>query len=50
MQFLKQVTKASPEFVNLLRSPVINADKKQAIIDAITKDKISDLTALFINC
>src|SRR3954468_3199428 len=49
MQFLKQVTNGSREFVNLLRSPVINADKKQAVIDAITKGKISELTALFIN-
>ena len=34
MQYLQQVNKISPEFVNLLRSPVISADKKQSIIDA----------------
>lgn len=48
MQFLRQVTKASPEFVNLLRSPVINSDKKQLVIDAISKGKISELTQVFI--
>lgn len=31
MQYLQQVCKASRDFVNLLRSPVIKADKKQAI-------------------
>ena len=49
MQYLQQVCKASRDFVNLLRSPVIKADKKQAIIKAITKDKVSELTAVFIN-
>ncbi len=48
MQFLNQLTRLSPDFVNLLRSPIVNADKKQAIIDAVTKDKISPLTAAFI--
>jgi F-type H+-transporting ATPase subunit delta len=48
MQFLKQVNKSSPEFVNLLRSPIVNADKKLAIIEAITKDKISALSDAFI--
>ncbi|MEP6466740.1 MAG: ATP synthase F1 subunit delta [Parafilimonas sp.] len=48
MQFLKQVCKSSRDFVNLLRSPVVNADKKLSIIDAIVKDKISSLTDAFI--
>jgi F-type H+-transporting ATPase subunit delta len=48
MKFLQQVNKASREFVNLLRSPVVNSDKKQSIIDAVTKNKISELTAAFI--
>jgi F-type H+-transporting ATPase subunit delta len=48
MQFLQQVTKASREFVNLLRSPIIAADKKQSIIDAIVKNKIADLTGAFL--
>lgn len=48
MQFLQQINKVSREFVNLLRSPVVNADKKKAIIDAITKNKISELTDAFL--
>lgn len=48
MQFLQQVCKGSPDFVNLLRSPVVNADKKQSIINAITKNNISELTAAFL--
>jgi F-type H+-transporting ATPase subunit delta len=48
MQFLHQVCKSSRDFVNLLRSPVVNADKKQAVIDAISKSKISVLTNAFI--
>lgn len=48
MQFLKQLTNASRDFVNLLRSPIISTDKKQSIIDALTKGKISELTALFM--
>lgn len=48
MQFLQQVTKRSHDFVNLLRSPVVNADKKRSIINAVTKNNISDLTAAFI--
>jgi F-type H+-transporting ATPase subunit delta len=48
MQFLQRICKSNPDFVNLLRSPVVNADKKQSIIDAITKNNISVLTAAFI--
>jgi len=48
MQFLKQVIKSSRDFVTLLRSPIVSADKKQAIIDAITKDRVSALTDAFM--
>lgn len=48
MQFLRQVTKISSEFVNLLRSPVVKSDKKHSIINAVTKSKILDLTNAFI--
>src|ERR1700712_5026426 len=47
MQYLQSICKGSPEFVNIMRSPVINADKKQNILNALTAGKISDLTALF---
>lgn len=47
MQFLQKITKSNRDFVNLLRSPVVKADKKEAIINAITKDRISKLTSAF---
>lgn len=47
MQFLQAITKSNRDFVNLLRSPVIHANKKEAIITAITKDRISQLTTAF---
>lgn len=47
MKYLQAVCKISKEFVALLRSPIIHATKKNAIIDAVTKGKISELTELF---
>lgn len=47
MQYLQQVNKQSREFVALIKSPVIKADKKNAIIEAVTKGKVSDITAAF---
>jgi len=49
MKYLQAVCKGSHEFVNLLRSPIINADKKRAIIEAVTKGKVTELTHLFNN-
>ena len=48
MQFLQAICKQSSEFVNLLRSPIIKADKKDAIIQAITKGRIGELTKAFM--
>ncbi len=47
MQYLQQVSRQSRDFVTLIKSPVIKADKKNAIIDAVTKGKVSDITAAF---
>lgn len=47
MQFLQSICKSNPDFVALLRSPVVRADKKESIINAITKDRISKLTGAF---
>lgn len=47
MLFLQRICKSNRDFVNLLRSPVVKADKKDAIITAITKDRISKITATF---
>jgi len=48
MKYLQQITKSNPDFVALLRSPVISADKKNKIIAAVTEGKVSNLTTLFI--
>ena len=47
MIFLQSVCRQSREFVTLMRSPVITADKKNSIVDAITKDKVEGLTSAF---
>ena len=48
MEFLQSVANQNKEFVVVLKSPVIAPDKKEAIISAVTKGRISDLTYLFI--
>lgn len=48
MEFLHAVSKVNREFALVLKSPVISPDKKEAILESVTKGKISDLTALFI--
>jgi len=45
--FLQKITIESRDFVNMLRSPVIPSDKKQAVLDALTKGKVSDMTMAF---
>jgi F-type H+-transporting ATPase subunit delta len=42
MLYLQQLTNSSREFLNILRSPIISADKKQSIIDAVTAGKIGE--------
>jgi F-type H+-transporting ATPase subunit delta len=47
MLFLQSICKSNRDLVNLLKSPVIKADKKSKILDAITKGQVSELTASF---
>ena len=47
MLYLQALCKNSREFVNVLRSPVIKADKKVQILEAVTAGKISELTNTF---
>ena len=47
MLFLDGICKSSKDFVILLKSPVIKADKKEKILDAITRGKINPITAAF---
>ena len=49
MQWLQQVVKSSHEFANFLRSPIIKADKKRKIVDAVINGKVSDITSTFIH-
>ncbi|MER3498211.1 MAG: F0F1 ATP synthase subunit delta [Chitinophagaceae bacterium] len=48
MLWLQQLAKSNRDFVNLLKSPVIKADKKAKIIDAVLKGRISEMTFGFI--
>lgn len=48
MLFIETICRSSRELVNLLRSPIVKADKKGNILDAITAGRISDLTHSFI--
>lgn len=48
MRLLRSVCKSNADFVIMLRSPIISADKKAKIITAIVGDKISALTNAFI--
>lgn len=48
MQWLQAVCKSSRDFVNLLRSPIIKADKKNKIIDAVIAQNVSPLSKAFI--
>ena len=48
MKFLQSVFKSNPDFTAVFTSPVINADKKEKIIESITTGRVSNLTASFI--
>ena len=47
MQFLGGAIRGSKDLVSLLKSPIVTADKKLAVMDAVSKEKVSDLTASF---
>jgi len=47
MKLLKQLLSGNPDFVNMLRSPVIASDKKDKIIEAVIGKNLSKLTLLF---
>lgn len=49
MQRLQRVLKISKDFINLLRSPIIKAEKKEQVVDAIIKGKVSGTTNSFVH-
>ena len=46
---LKAIAKSNPDFVNLLKSPVVGADKKEQIVKAVLAGKVSELTSAFLH-
>ena len=49
MQWLQGIIKVSRDFTDLLKSPIVKADKKKQVIDAIINGKVSDITSSFIH-
>lgn len=49
IQWLQAVCNESSDFLNLLRSPIIKADKKKRIVEAIAGSNISAITKGFAN-
>jgi F-type H+-transporting ATPase subunit delta len=47
MLYMQALCKQSRDFTVLLRSPVVKPDKKEIIVAAVTKGKISELTTAF---
>lgn len=47
MLFLQEACKVSREFVSLLKSPIIKADRKGKILDTITAGKVGVITSTF---
>lgn len=45
---IKEVCEQNSDFVNMLKSPLIKADRKQAILDEVFKGKLSSITQNFI--
>lgn len=48
IKLLASITKSNPDFVNLLKSPVIGSDKKEKVINAVLIGKVSQLTTSFL--
>lgn len=48
MKWLHSICKSNPDFVTLLRSPIIKPSVKQKIIESVTKDRVGKLTGAFI--
>jgi F-type H+-transporting ATPase subunit delta len=48
VNLLKQLNNSNADFVALLKSPIVKADKKDKIITAVLSDKLNKTTLLFI--
>ena len=48
IKLLRAIMKGNPDFVSVLKSPVINNDKKEQIINSILNGRVSNVSTLFI--
>ncbi len=48
IKLLQIICKSSPDFVAMLKSPVISSDKKDKMIESITAGKVGTITFLFL--
>jgi F-type H+-transporting ATPase subunit delta len=48
IRMLQSICNSNPDFVNMLKSPVIPSDKKEKILEAITAGKVDELTQAFL--
>lgn len=48
MLWLQQAIRGNRDLHNLLRSPIIKADKKEKVISAVTANRLSDIVSTFI--
>jgi len=48
MKFILRICKSNPDFVAVLRSPIIKPTSKGKIIESITRERVSALTSAFI--
>jgi F-type H+-transporting ATPase subunit delta len=48
MKFILRICKSNPDFLAVLRSPIIKPTSKGKIIESITKERVSILTSSFI--
>lgn len=49
IELLNEVCRQSRDFAGMLRSPIIKADKKSAIIEAVIGSRLQPMTRAFIN-
>lgn len=48
MRMVQSVCHSNPDFVALLKSPIIHSDKKEKIIESVIAGRVNQLTTLFI--
>ena len=49
IKYIKFLCRQNPDFVSVLKSPVITGEKKEKIVQSVLSNSISRITSLFIN-